>query len=486
METDGAWSKALEHEAGLVTGLASTSSTKYDAFKRWFEGQVGIEPAVCYLSDVGRQWTARVGQALMGLPTCLVLFVEGEPDDSMNARLARLQGYVSGLRTTVVLAGTQGRWSVAFVIGAPGETVFDRLRGRPAVSTAAEPTHEGASRATQVSRRPRSATTIARYFELEPEEQAALAWEYLIGYGSLPTTAAIRIVAAGLRDRGLIDYVRLRADGPVYAEIELAMAYASRRGMLFDRPRRGEFRAFKADPDEYTPEDWCRCVRGVVAQGCWAEEDVIVRTAAEYAIEWFGLDMVRLRGGGRVDTGIRTAIRAMVARGEIERDERNQFRALVSAESAADAARDEPEAAVGDGVGVGTPDSSAPEPRPTAGELRNLVAHLPPECEAAFGRHLAAPFMSVEALRERVRAHLASFEAAFAREEFLDVGGARYLSREAEALLQAWPQLTVSQRALAQAAILYFTESTEADDDFAINGLRTDKAVMAAVREALG
>jgi hypothetical protein len=38
---------------------------------------------------------------------------------------------------------------------------------------------------------------------------------------------------------------------------------------------------------------------------------------------------------------------------------------------------------------------------------------------------------------------------------------------------------------MVQAAILYFVESDEADDDFRIGGLKTDKAIMEAVKRTV-
>jgi len=98
-----------------------------------------------------------------------------------------------------------------------------------------------------------------------------------------------------------------------------------------------------------------------------------------------------------------------------------------------------------------------------------------------FTSLLASDHWDPEKLGEAVAAHLAEFERQFDAHPFLDLDGAEDLARQSRALLALWPTFSESHMRLAQAAILYFVESDEVDDDFRIGGLRTDKLVMAAV-----
>ena len=471
------WSRALHEQADALLGLASTSSSKYDNFKRWLTEELEVVPSVCYLSDLQKQWTARVGQAFMGLPSLLVLLIEGEPQKDAVRRLEKLHGYATGLEATLLFFGREGAWQLDAVVGLPGKHAFDLVRGVMRESTT-----------RTASQHPRVSRPGGTFFDLEPESQAEIAWNHLVGRGSLPVPEAIALAAKELRAVGLLDYARLRTDGLVYSELESAISYASRRGFLFDRPQRGHVRAIKSDADEFTRDDWRECLLNVLSDD-WIERDDAIRNAATLAVDVFGLNMVRLRSGGRIDSALRSALNGLIRINEVDREGPSLIRLARSRPSthAPSAGTEEvsvAEQAPDPTAAVSTSTDSVVQ-RSSPADLRRLIGHLPAEAEASIARLLAAPGRPVDELRTAVASHLQEFERAFAEREFLDMGGAALLARQAEELLRAWNDLTPDQRIVAQAAIEYFVESNEGDDDFVLDGLRTDKAVMAAAIDSL-
>lgn len=498
------WSEKLRQQANALVGLASTSSSKYDQFKHWLAEELEVTPSVCYLSDLHKQWTARVGQAFMGLPSLLVLLIEGQPQSDVVKRLEKLHGYATGLEATLVFFGSECSWTLDSVVGLPASPAFDLVRG----SMSSSPKKD-----SNVKGRPRVAKPGGQFFDRESESQAELAWQHLVGHGSMPIADAIATAAKALRDDGLLDFTRLRTDGLVYSELEAAISYASRRGFLFDRPKRGCVRALKGDPDEFTRDDWRTCLLTSLSTE-WVDRDAAISDAALHAVDVFGLNMVRLRSGGRVDTALRSALNGLIRLGEVERDgpqliRRNEQNSqpkidgqqVIGADSAMPRNEPRPEPPHPNATPTARSETTAflvttPLPQKqvkiepvrslaTPAQLRRLVGHLPSEAEVMFERLLSIPQKTVTEMRDAVGSHLRKFERAFEDHQFLDMGGAALLAEQAEELLQNWDELTPEQRRIAQAAIEYFVESEEGDDDFVLDGLRTDKAVMAAVLDAL-
>ena len=56
---------SLLGEINSVRNLTTTAPRKYDSLKGAFLKKTGANVAVCYLSDMSRMWTPRVGQALL-------------------------------------------------------------------------------------------------------------------------------------------------------------------------------------------------------------------------------------------------------------------------------------------------------------------------------------------------------------------------------------------------------------------------------------
>lgn len=473
----------LERRANKLDGLSTTSSTKYDAFKEWLTETFGAAPAVCFLSDLAKQWTSRVGQALMGLPRLLVLLVrEGTAEDAAE-RLRPIHAYVTGLEASVVLVGDEGAWKIALVTGTPGTALYDALHGTVRVD-ASSTVDESRSRPD--------------FLTLDVHEQAELVWQCLIGRGVLDMDEAIREAAYALREEGFLDVQRVRRDGPAYAAIEASMSSSSRRGVRFERRGKGQVRAFLRDADGFSREHWRDCVWHALGDGAeWVDRDAVVRAAADWAVEAYGLEMQRLRGGGRVDTGIRSAINGLIRMGRIERHGVSLLRRLPDVEQ-------HPVSPPGlSGDDDGGPHDDAPasvSPRPVARGsappaaasiltppevLLGRLGALPTQAEPALLKLLGGDLHPPDELLVRVRSHLTDFERAFEVHEFLDLGGAERLAKDCTELLTSWPDLGLDGQRIAQAAILYFVESDEADDDFRLGGLKTDQAIMEAVRRHL-
>lgn len=491
-----AWGRELLNRVNEVRGLSTTSSTKYDQFKGWLRDELQIEPAICYLSDFSKQWIARAGQALMGYPQLLVLLVQGDASASVAERLAELHGYVGGLFSTIVFVGDEGAFSVGVVAGRSGVPLFEALASAFPSSLAEDVQPDSPQPGPRGSTRAAVGTAVP-FYEMDAETQAELVWEYLIGEGSLPADEAIGRVAKGLRADGRVEFRRLRTDGELYAAIDAAISYATRRSMLFDRPRRDEVRAILPSAADYSREAWRDCVLGAMNVGEWLDRDEVVRAAARRAVERYGLDIMRLRSGGVVDRGIRGAINGLIRMSLVQRDGPNQIKRVREVARGGSTHEDVPVSIdAGTELTTSPPDlgqaAFAPEaevsstPPPLAPEaLRSLLGHIPPEAESVLMRLLGEPLRDASALAQQVAAHLREFEDLFEHREFLDLDGAEGLAADCNELLSRWNDLSSEHRVLVQAAALYFIHTDDADDDFGIGGLRTDRAVLAAVRDAI-
>lgn len=486
----------LTRRANELDGLSSTSSTKYDAFKDWLEQEYGAAPAVCFLSELGRQWTSRVGQALMGMPRLLVLLVHGDWTDEASERLSLLHEYVTGLEASVVLTGAEGAWTVAFTAGRPGSPLRDALPDTTLISSTGEP-HDTAGEGSEPRRR------RVDFVSLPPYEQAELVWGHLIGRGPLDLDEAIREAAYGLREDGVLSFQRLRRDGSVYAAIEQCISFSTRRGVAFDRPARGQVRAVLRDANGFAREHWRTCVDQALGEGNdWVERDALVRASADWAVHLYGLDMQKFRTGGRVDGGIRSAINGMIRLGRMERHGASMLRRTYA---------ERPEPVPTDSGSVAPPGDPVPSPlghdvpavpesalvspsrpapvslpdTPSYEPLRDLLGALPLEIEPALSRLLSVGLRAPSQLEDQVDAYLEEFERAFEIHQFLDLTEAERLAEDSRRLVRAWPDLSIDERHLAQAAILYFVESDEADDDYRLNGLKTDRVLMDAVKRVV-
>lgn len=157
----------------------------------------------------------------------------------------------------------------------------------------------------------------ADFLDLPREEQIDHVWESLLGQGPLDKDAAIRTAAQILRDRGLVQFQRLREGGPLHAAIAAAVDRGLRQGS-FDRPKRGLVRALLPDAKDYTATEWNLCLLQSL-DGQPVPQEEALRNAAEWAQETLGLSFSRLREDGVILRGLKAALDEAVKTGEVIR-----------------------------------------------------------------------------------------------------------------------------------------------------------------------
>jgi len=156
-----------------------------------------------------------------------------------------------------------------------------------------------------------------QFEDFDPEEQCLLAHEILLGAGPLEKESAVRTLSSKLREVGHVAYQRLHSDGPLYALLEEIIERCVKEGTI-DRPRRGWVRAILSDASAYSRDRWRLCLLSVVTSEP-VDRDQAVRAAAEWAREQMGLAFERLREGGTIDKGLRSAMNSAIRRGELVR-----------------------------------------------------------------------------------------------------------------------------------------------------------------------
>jgi hypothetical protein len=149
----------------------------------------------------------------------------------------------------------------------------------------------------------------------EREVQLEWVFEILFGLGSLAKDTAIRTAADALKTLGLVEYDDLERGSETYAAIERAIDAGIKQGR-FDRPKRGDVRAIRPDPREYTPDDWHLCLTSALDREPTAR-DAALRFAAYWAASTMGLQFARLHPAGVILTGLDAALRAALEKGEI-------------------------------------------------------------------------------------------------------------------------------------------------------------------------
>jgi hypothetical protein len=87
------------------------------------------------------------------------------------------------------------------------------------------------------------------------------------------------------------------------------------------------------------------------------------------------------------------------------------------------------------------------------------------------------PLDPVEVLAERVAEHVRRMARESDRGRQVDYGVAQSTARLCQSLLDRWPDLTGEQRALVQAACLYFVEAGDDEDDLGPGGFDDDLAI---------
>lgn len=195
-----------------------------------------------------------------------------------------------------------------------------KARPEPQAATRAQPEPQAPARTSEQPEpesEPAQTSLPFGLAEQDPETVQHAVHAALWGRGPLEVDAAVRTVADALREQGLVQYKKLRVDGPLYADIKKAIDTAARAGWL-DRPRRGHVRAVEPNPREYTTDDWRIALLGAL-DGEPVEREEAMSRAAEWARDNMGLEFKRLRTGGVIESGIKSAINSAIRRGELER-----------------------------------------------------------------------------------------------------------------------------------------------------------------------
>lgn len=208
----------------------------------------------------------------------------------------------------------------------PASKLLDRIRA----AKQEEPAQRGRRRAK--NRDPKQGAPTPEPSRPQPTQEAAPKPEpplpdntdlrdrvhrVLLGRGPLHRDAAIRDAASALRDDGAVDFQRLRRDGPLYQSLEQALDSALAANLL-DEPVPGEVRAVLPDARAYTPDDWRHTLLSCLGDEPAEREDAI-EAAAIWAAENMGLEFQRLRRDGVIVKGLKSALRAAIRRGEVEK-----------------------------------------------------------------------------------------------------------------------------------------------------------------------
>lgn len=122
-----------------------------------------------------------------------------------------------------------------------------------------------------------------------------------------------------LRSQGMLAFKRLRKAGEIYSTLFKTIEFSIRDGQsrYFDRPKKGMVRAVLRSPKDCPAWLWKRALESVLTSD-WTARCDAVELAAGWAVDQFGLEHKRLRTGGVVDLGIRSAIEESIRLGEIE------------------------------------------------------------------------------------------------------------------------------------------------------------------------
>lgn len=225
--------------------------------------------------------------------------------------------------------------------------------------------------------------SIVDFFDLETEQQELALWSALFGEGAVDLEQAIRLAAVRLRAQGFLEYQALRQDGRIHTAIEERLIAARRSTSLFDRPRNGFIRAIEPNLERLSAEQWRDCLMNALTIGVRVDRDEAVRLGFNYAQAVYGIEAQRLRGGGRADQALRSAINSAIRQGYLERD--GAVYLIRIAKSAPPTLR---------GVIATRAESEAPEPEAPESEAPTPTSETPASVEPAPAVSESAPAVS--------------------------------------------------------------------------------------------
>jgi hypothetical protein len=154
--------------------------------------------------------------------------------------------------------------------------------------------------------------------KLSLSEQVAWAFEVLFGEGSLGKEEAVRRIVDALVLLGLAGEDAARRGSPEREVIEQALEAGVEQGR-FDRPKRGQIRAIRPDPRDYSSDDWIMCLTNALDESP-TEREAALRFAAYWAASNTGLAFSRLQRGGAILGGLDAALELALQRGRFVDD----------------------------------------------------------------------------------------------------------------------------------------------------------------------
>jgi hypothetical protein len=146
------------------------------------------------------------------------------------------------------------------------------------------------------------------------DEHTDWAFEILFGLGALEREDAVSRVEEAFVLLGLTPDEELDVGGPATRSlIEKAIDAGIKQGR-FDKPKRGQVRAVRVDPKEYSSEDWTLCLTNALDREP-IDREAALRFAAYWAASNMGLGFARLQRGGAILTGLDAALETALNRG---------------------------------------------------------------------------------------------------------------------------------------------------------------------------
>jgi hypothetical protein len=121
--------EALRRELDLVRDTRNSQPTKYDRIKCIFLNRSRVSVAACHISNISREWTPRVGQAVMSLPQGLIILSaesltkRTKGGKTYGEKLTRLIEYIGRLDFAMAFIGEERRWKAELIVGVSGSDV---------------------------------------------------------------------------------------------------------------------------------------------------------------------------------------------------------------------------------------------------------------------------------------------------------------------------------------------------------------------------
>lgn len=173
-------------------------------------------------------------------------------------------------------------------------------------------------------RRKSNKDTELSFLEMELDDRIDVVHWALFGLGETEWDEAVRAAASALKDNGLVEYQRLRANGEVYKAVDEAIEEGFECD-LFEQHRDGYVCAILKDAKDYETHHWGIAIGMVLHVSSRMDKAAAITAAAEWARENTGLEFKRLRSGGIIDRGLREAVGWLVEEGQIRRGKKGEL-----------------------------------------------------------------------------------------------------------------------------------------------------------------